>query len=67
MRNFEFKSNESPYYKFLRECFKRGEIESEKPYPSTFCHINPTSKKMPINMGWSLSIEKRIKKNDKKD
>lgn len=67
MRNFEFKSNEPLYYGFLRECFKRGEIEIEKAYPSTFCYINPKSKEMPKNMGWSASVEKRIQRGHKED
>lgn len=63
MRHFEFKSRETPYYAFLRECFKKGEIKVEESYPSTFCYINPKAKEMPKNMGWSPELEKRIKKD----
>lgn len=66
MRNFEFKDRMTPFNKNLEQRFKDGEFKPPKP-PSTFVLIDPY-KTLPklkpgdIPMGWSKSLEDRIKR-----
>lgn len=64
MRNFEFKDRMTPFNKNLEQRFKDGEFKPPKP-PSTFCIIDPYKKlpKPDIPMGWSRSLEDRIKRD----